>query len=45
MQVLVATTIGLAKDEARQLEMKTNIAALAITNADEVVADEILKLI
>nr|HPN59711.1 undecaprenyldiphospho-muramoylpentapeptide beta-N-acetylglucosaminyltransferase [Chitinophagaceae bacterium] len=45
MQVLVATTIGLAKDEARQQEMKANIASMAITNADEVVADEILKLI
>ena len=45
MQVLVETTIGLAKDEARQQEMKATIATLAIANADEVVADEILKLI
>jgi len=45
MQMLVKTTIGLAKDEARQQELKANIATLAITDADEVVADEILKLI
>jgi len=45
MTMLVKTTIGLAKDEAKQQDLKANIATLAITNADEVVADEILKLI
>ena len=45
MQELVTTTIALAKDEAKQQELKKNIAGLAIVNADEVVADEILKLI
>ncbi len=40
---LVPTIIALAKDEAKQNELKTNIAPLAITNADEVVAREILK--
>lgn len=40
---LVATVIALVKDEARQLELKQNIGKLAITNADEVIADEILK--
>ena len=39
---LVSTVIALAKDEARQNELKKNIAPLAITNADEVVAKEIL---
>ena len=40
---LVPTIIALAKDEAKQNELKINIAPLAITNADEVVAREILK--
>ena len=40
---LVPTIIALAKDEAKQNELIRNIAQLAITNADEVVAREILK--
>jgi UDP-N-acetylglucosamine--N-acetylmuramyl-(pentapeptide) pyrophosphoryl-undecaprenol N-acetylglucosamine transferase len=40
---LVPLTIELAKDEARQAEMKKNIAALAITDADKVIANAILK--
>lgn len=43
MTKIVPAIIELAKDEARQNELKKNIAALAITNADEVIADEILK--
>jgi UDP-N-acetylglucosamine--N-acetylmuramyl-(pentapeptide) pyrophosphoryl-undecaprenol N-acetylglucosamine transferase len=39
---LVATVLALAKDDAKQNELKTNIAPLAVTNADEVVAKEIL---
>ena len=42
---LVPMTIDLAKDESRQDEMKKNIASLAITNADKIIAEEILKLI
>ncbi len=42
---LVPMTIELASDESRQLEMKKNIAELAITDADKVIADEILKSI
>ncbi|HKZ65988.1 MAG TPA: undecaprenyldiphospho-muramoylpentapeptide beta-N-acetylglucosaminyltransferase [Chitinophagaceae bacterium] len=42
---LVAMTIELAKDENRQAEMKKNIAALAITDADKKIANEILKAI
>jgi UDP-N-acetylglucosamine--N-acetylmuramyl-(pentapeptide) pyrophosphoryl-undecaprenol N-acetylglucosamine transferase len=42
---LVTTIIDLAKDEQKQNELKKNIAALGITNADEVIANEILKLI
>jgi UDP-N-acetylglucosamine--N-acetylmuramyl-(pentapeptide) pyrophosphoryl-undecaprenol N-acetylglucosamine transferase len=39
---LVLTVIALVKDEAKQNELKKNIAPLAITNADEVVAEKIL---
>lgn len=42
---LVPMTIELAKNESRQDEMKKNIASLAITNADKIIAEEILKLI
>jgi UDP-N-acetylglucosamine--N-acetylmuramyl-(pentapeptide) pyrophosphoryl-undecaprenol N-acetylglucosamine transferase len=42
---LVPTVIALAKDEQQQNRLKENIARLAITNADEVVAREVLKLI
>lgn len=42
---LVPMTIELAKDEDRQFEMKTNIAALAVIAADKKIADEILKAI
>jgi UDP-N-acetylglucosamine--N-acetylmuramyl-(pentapeptide) pyrophosphoryl-undecaprenol N-acetylglucosamine transferase len=42
---LVATIIELSKDENKQKELKENIGKLAITNADEVVAKEILKTI
>jgi UDP-N-acetylglucosamine--N-acetylmuramyl-(pentapeptide) pyrophosphoryl-undecaprenol N-acetylglucosamine transferase len=42
---LVPTIIELANDETRQVTLKLNIAPLGITNADEVVALEILKAI
>ena len=42
---LVSTVIALAGDERQQSTLKENIAKLAITNADEVVAREILRLI
>lgn len=42
---LVTTIIDLAKDEQQQQILKDNIGKLAITNADEVIAEEILKLI
>lgn len=42
---LVHTAIDLAKDEAKQQELKNNIAKLAVTDADDRVADEILKSI
>ena len=42
---LVATVIDLSKDEALQQRLKKNISAMAITNADEVIAKEILKTI
>ena len=40
---LVFMTIELAKDEAKQEELKKNIAPLAITDADEKIADEVLN--
>jgi len=40
---MVDAAISLAKNEQRQQTLRTNIAKLAITNADEIVANEILK--
>jgi UDP-N-acetylglucosamine--N-acetylmuramyl-(pentapeptide) pyrophosphoryl-undecaprenol N-acetylglucosamine transferase len=42
---LIETVINLSKDDALQQTLKTNIHALAITNADEIIAKEILKSI
>lgn len=42
---LVPSIIELSKDDATQHELKTNIAKLAVSNADEVIATEILKSI
>jgi UDP-N-acetylglucosamine--N-acetylmuramyl-(pentapeptide) pyrophosphoryl-undecaprenol N-acetylglucosamine transferase len=42
-QKLVDTVIALAKDGGRQEELKSNISKLAVTNADEVIAKEILR--
>jgi UDP-N-acetylglucosamine--N-acetylmuramyl-(pentapeptide) pyrophosphoryl-undecaprenol N-acetylglucosamine transferase len=42
---LVATVIALAKDGNKQKELKENIGKLAVTDADEVIAGEILKVI
>jgi undecaprenyldiphospho-muramoylpentapeptide beta-N-acetylglucosaminyltransferase len=42
---LVPTVIALAKDEEQQKQLKENIGKLAITNADEVVASEVLRII
>jgi UDP-N-acetylglucosamine--N-acetylmuramyl-(pentapeptide) pyrophosphoryl-undecaprenol N-acetylglucosamine transferase len=42
---LVATVIGLANNEELQQQLKQDIAPLAITNADEVIANEILNTI
>lgn len=40
---LVETVIALAKDEVLQKELSNHIHALAITNADEVIANEIIN--
>lgn len=45
MEKLVRMTIELVKDENKQEELKKNIAALAITDADKRIAEEILKAI
>ena len=42
---LVAAIIELSKDEQKQTTLKTNISKLAITNADEIIAKEILSAI
>ena len=43
LTVLVPSIIALSKDENKQQELKSNICKLAITNADEIIATEILK--
>lgn len=42
---LVQSIVDLSKDEYRQEELKKNIAKLAVSDADEVIAAEILKCI
>jgi UDP-N-acetylglucosamine:LPS N-acetylglucosamine transferase len=42
---LLPAIIALAKDENKQNELKKNIAAFAIKNADEVIAKQILRTI
>ncbi|MFT3749676.1 MAG: undecaprenyldiphospho-muramoylpentapeptide beta-N-acetylglucosaminyltransferase [Agriterribacter sp.] len=42
---LVKTAIDLALNEKERQQLKNNIVRLAITDADEVVADEVLKII
>lgn len=44
-QKLVSSIVTLLNDEAKQNELKQNIAKLAVADADVVVAEEILKLI
>ena len=43
IQKLVFMTIELSMDKSKQEEMRTNIAALAIKNADKKIAEEIFK--
>jgi UDP-N-acetylglucosamine--N-acetylmuramyl-(pentapeptide) pyrophosphoryl-undecaprenol N-acetylglucosamine transferase len=45
LTLLVPSIIELSKDESKQNELKSNISRLAVTNADEVIAIEILKSI
>jgi UDP-N-acetylglucosamine--N-acetylmuramyl-(pentapeptide) pyrophosphoryl-undecaprenol N-acetylglucosamine transferase len=42
---LVDTVLTLVNNEAQQAELRQNIGKLAITNADEIIAKEILKAI
>ncbi|MBS1919450.1 MAG: undecaprenyldiphospho-muramoylpentapeptide beta-N-acetylglucosaminyltransferase [Bacteroidetes bacterium] len=42
---LIPMIIDLAKDENKQNELKKNISALAITDADKKIAEEILKIL
>jgi UDP-N-acetylglucosamine--N-acetylmuramyl-(pentapeptide) pyrophosphoryl-undecaprenol N-acetylglucosamine transferase len=41
----VPMIIDLSKNESKQLELKENIRKLAITNADDVIAEEIIRSI
>ena len=45
LTMMVPSIIALSKDENKQNELKSNIGKLAVSNADEVIAAEILKLI
>jgi UDP-N-acetylglucosamine--N-acetylmuramyl-(pentapeptide) pyrophosphoryl-undecaprenol N-acetylglucosamine transferase len=42
---LVPSIVALSKDENKQQELKSNISKLAISNADEIIAKEILSLL
>ncbi len=42
---LVPAIMGLSKDKAKQLELANNIGKLGISNADEIIAKEILRSI
>lgn len=44
-QKLAQSLISLAANEQQQTELKNNIGRLAVTNADDIVATEILKII
>lgn len=45
LEKVVSTIVGLSKDESKQQQLKENISKLAIVNADETIAQEILKKI
>ena len=45
INLLVPTIITLSKDELKQQTLKSNIAKLAVTDADEVIANNILSFI
>lgn len=45
IETLVPTVIELVANEGRQQELKKNISALAVTNADELVAKKVLETI
>ena len=45
VRLLVPTVIALSRDEERRRELQGNIGRLAVTDADEVIAAEILKTI
>lgn len=45
LELLVSSIIKLSEDDNKQQELKINIGKLAIKNADEIIATEILKLI
>jgi UDP-N-acetylglucosamine--N-acetylmuramyl-(pentapeptide) pyrophosphoryl-undecaprenol N-acetylglucosamine transferase len=40
---LVETVIALSKDDDKQKDLKNNIAAMAVTNADTIIANAIIN--
>ena len=45
LERLVPAVLALSKEENKQQELKSNIGKLGITNADEIIAKEILASI
>ena len=45
IEMLVPSIIALSKEENKQQELTANISKLAVTNADELIAEEILRSI
>jgi len=45
LELLVPSIVALSKNDNKQQELTSNIGKLAITNADEIIATEILKMI
>jgi UDP-N-acetylglucosamine--N-acetylmuramyl-(pentapeptide) pyrophosphoryl-undecaprenol N-acetylglucosamine transferase len=45
LEQLVLAVVALSKDESKQQELTGNIGKLSVTNADEIIAGEILKLV
>ena len=43
ISTLIPSVLQLMKDEKKRMELSTNIARLAITNADDIIADKILE--
>ena len=45
LEKVVSTIVALSKDESKQQQLKENISKLAVINADDTIAQDILKKI